>query len=422
MALPHEMLPPAFISRIGELMSTQPSDVATPVVSDFYDRFPYPADPLQDGPPPGYNWRWCHDSVLAVVRGGLGTQDLDQPPLRILDAGCGTGVSTDYLCHLNPGAEVLAVDISAGALDVAIERLRRSGGADQVRSLRQEQRSLLDLQEENCFNYINSVGVLHHLRDPLAGLKALGKLLAPRGLLHLFLYADAGRWEIHRTQKALELLEAGTGSEGLRLGRALFSELPEMNRLRRSHEQRWTLDTQADANFADMYLHPQETSYDLESLMTLIHSSGLHFAGFSNPSVWNPARLLKGELLSRAKALTPSAQWALVEQLDPEISHFEFFLSAEPIRPLSWDDDERLLGASARRQPCLWGWPSTSLLGPDFEPQVLTEEAFELLSLVENNPGVKLGSLHSAENTASIARDLLQRKLLLLEGSEGDEC
>ena len=97
-------------------------------------------------------------------------------------------------------------------------------------------------------------------------------------------------------------------------------------------------------------------------------------------------------------------------------------MSAEPIRPLSWDDDERLLGASARRQPCLWGWPSTSLLGPDFEPQVLTEEAFELLSLVENNPGVKLGSLHSAENTASIARDLLQRKLLLLEGSEGGDC
>ena len=35
-------------------MNTPPSDVATPVVSDFYDRFPYPADPLQDGPPPGY--------------------------------------------------------------------------------------------------------------------------------------------------------------------------------------------------------------------------------------------------------------------------------------------------------------------------------------------------------------------------------
>ena len=400
-------------------MNTPPSDVATPLVSDFYDRFPYPADPLQDGPPPGYNWRWCHDSVLAAVRGGLKAQDSNPGSIRILDAGCGTGVSTDYLCHLNPGAEILAVDISAGALDVARERLRRSGGADQVRSLRQEQRSLLDLQEEGRFDYINSVGVLHHLRDPLAGLKALGQQLAPQGLLHLFLYADAGRWEIHRTQRALELLEAGTGADGLRLGRELFSDLPETNRLRRTYEQRWALDTHADANFADRYLHPQETSYDLKRLMALIKSSGLCFAGFSNPSVWDPARLLKGELLSRAQALPLSDQWALVEQLDPDISHFEFFVSAQPIQPLLWDNDETLLQAIGRRQPCLWGWPSNSMLGPDFEPISLSDEELNLLRLVDENPEVPLGTLSGNEKTALVVRGLMSKRLLLLEVGDG---
>jgi SAM-dependent methyltransferase len=399
-------------------MNTPPSDVATPVVSDFYDRFPYPADPLQDGPPPGYNWRWCHDSVLAAVKGGLKAQDSKEGGIRILDAGCGTGVSTDYLCHLNPGAEILAVDISAGALDVARERLRRSGGAEQVRSLRQEQRSLLDLQDEGVFDYINSVGVLHHLRDPLAGLKALGQRLAPQGILHLFLYADAGRWEIHRTQKALELLDAGTGSDGLRLGRELFSDLPETNRLRRTHDQRWALDTQADANFADMYLHPQETSYDLGRLMALIKASGLYFAGFSNPSVWDPARLLKGELLSRAQALSPADQWALVEQLDPDISHFEFFVSAQPIEPWRWPNDKTLLQASGRRQSCLWGWPSKSMLGPDLEPISISDEELSLLRLVDENPDVPLGILSGDPTTASLARGLMSKKLLLLEAND----
>ena len=396
-------------------MNTSPSDVATPVVSAFYDRFPYPGDPLQDGPPPGYNWRWCHDSVLAVVRGGLQSQDSSLGSIRILDAGCGTGVSTDYLCHFNPGAEVLAVDISAGALDVARERLRRSGGAEQVRSLRQEQRSLLDLEDEGCFDYINSVGVLHHLRDPLAGLKALGQRLAPQGLLHLFLYADAGRWEIHRTQQALKLLDAGIGADGLRLGRELLSDLPETNRLRRTHEQRWALDTHADANFADMYLHPQETSYDLERLMALIKSSGLYFAGFSNPSVWDPARLLKGELLSRAQSLPPSDQWALVEQLDPDISHFEFFVSAQPVHPLRWENDETLLQACGRRQSCLWGWPSKSMLGPDLEPISISDEELSLLRLVDEKPGVPLGTLSGDNTIASLARELMSKKLLLLE-------
>jgi len=399
-------------------MNTPPSDVATPVVSAFYDRFPYPGDPLQDGPPPGYNWRWCHESVLAVVRGGLKSRDSKPGSIRILDAGCGTGVSTDYLCHLNPGADVLAVDISAGALEVARERLRRSGGAEQVQSLRQEQRSLLDLDDEGCFDYINSVGVLHHLRDPLAGLKALGQRLAPQGILHLFLYADAGRWEIHRTQKALELLDAGTGSDGLRLGRELFSDLPETNRLRRTHDQRWALDTQADANFADMYLHPQETSYDLGRLMALIKASGLYFAGFSNPSVWDPARLLKGELLSRAQALSPADQWALVEQLDPDISHFEFFVSAQPIEPWRWPNDKTLLQASGRRQSCLWGWPSKSMLGPDLEPISISDEELSLLRLVDENPDVPLGILSGDPTTASLARGLMSKKLLLLEAND----
>ena len=184
-------------------MSQSPTDAATPVVSAFYDRFPFPGDPLQDGPPPGYNWRWNLRSVHQAVFGVSKPPLSSAPPLRILDAGCGTGVTTDYLCHSNPGADVLAVDISEGALDVARERLRRSGAAEVVSSLRQEQRSLLDLTGEGAFDYINSVGVLHHLDDPSAGLKALGDRLAPHGLLHLFLYADAGRWEIHRVQRAL---------------------------------------------------------------------------------------------------------------------------------------------------------------------------------------------------------------------------
>jgi hypothetical protein len=276
----------------------------------------------------------------------------------------------------------------------------------------------LDLQDEGVFDYINSVGVLHHLRDPLAGLKALGQRLAPQGILHLFLYADAGRWEIHRTQKALELLDAGTGSDGLRLGRELFSDLPETNRLRRTHDQRWALDTQADANFADMYLHPQETSYDLGRLMALIKESGLYFAGFSNPSVWDPARLLKGELLSRAQALSPADQWALVEQLDPDISHFEFFVSAQPIKPWRWPNDKTLLQASGRRQSCLWGWPSRSMLGPDLEPISISDEEMSLLRLVDENPDVPLGILSGDPTTASLARGLMSKKLLLLEAND----
>ena len=383
----------------------RPTDAATPVVSAFYDRFPFPGDPLQDGPPPGYNWRWCYRSVLASVHGVIPSGQ-EQP--RILDAGCGTGVSTDYLCHLNPGADVVGVDISDGALAVARERLERSGARQEVRSLRQQQRSLLDLGDEAPFDYVNSVGVLHHLREPEAGLSSLAGLLAPEGLLHLFLYADAGRWEIHRTQKALTLLQVGTGGDGLRLGRNLFETLPESNRLRCHHERRWAVDCAPDANFADMYLHPQETSYDLQRLFSFIETAGLHFAGFSNPEVWDPARLLQGELLERAQALPAFQQWSLIEQLDPDISHFEFFLSKVPLSIRSRTDQE-IASARGLRQPCLWGEPDP-ILGRNMEPISLSAAAKDLLRSVDEQPDTPLGSLGAVD----LLRDLVDRQILLL--------
>ena len=393
------------------------SDAATPVVSAFYDRFPYPGDPLQDGPPPGYNWRWCVDSAWAAATGCLPPRAGSGPRRwRILDAGCGTGVSTDYLCHLNPGSAVLAVDISAGALEVARQRTRRSGAAAQVEELRIEQRSLLDLAGEGPFDYINSVGVLHHLREPEQGLGALAGLLRPGGLVHLFLYADGGRWEIHRTQRALALLGAGTDEAGLHLGRQLLAQLPETNRLRRHHEQRWALDTAADANFADMYLHPQETSYNIERLLAFVATGGLEFAGFSNPEVWSPARLLQGELLERAQDLSPRQQWSLVEELDPDISHFEFFLSKGPVSVADWSSDAALLAARGEVNRCLWGWPSTSLMGPDLLPLSLSQESFELMRALEQAPNLSIGQLPldwPAATRAAVARQLLEQRLLL---------
>lgn len=394
----------------------QSCDAATPIVSAFYDRFPYPGDPSQDGPPPGYNWRWCVETAYAASTGAVPSRCADGEPLKILDAGCGTGVSTDYLAHLNPGAEILAVDISPGALEVARDRLQRSGGSDQVQ-VRIENRSLLELEGEGPFDYINSVGVLHHLREPESGLKALASLLKPGALLHLFLYADGGRWEIHRTQRVLMAMGVETDEQGLKLARQLFETLPKDNRLRCNHEQRWAIDCSADVNFADMYLHPQETSYNLDRLFAFIASADLEFAGFSNCKIWDPARLLQGELLERALALPQRQQWQLVEDLDPDISHFEFFLSKGKHFRQDWIDDSELLAATGQLSRCLKGWPGNYLLDFEMTALELSIDQFELLKAVELSPGTPLGCLPlgwDSTRITSLARDLQRQQVLLL--------
>ncbi|MDP8963199.1 MAG: class I SAM-dependent methyltransferase, partial [Cyanobacteriota bacterium] len=158
-------------------------------VQRLYDTYPFPPEPLLDEPPPGYNWRW---NWLAAYNFCTG-QKPPRQDIRILDAGCGTGVGTEYLVHLNPQASVVGIDLSAGALSVASERCRRSG-ANRVEF---HHLSLYDAEQlDGEFELINCVGVLHHLPDPIRGIQSLAPKLAPGGLMHIFVYGELGRWEI----------------------------------------------------------------------------------------------------------------------------------------------------------------------------------------------------------------------------------
>jgi ABC-type arginine transport system ATPase subunit len=55
------------------------------------------------------------------------------------------------------------------------------------------------------------------------------------------------------------------------------------------------------------------------------------------------------------------------------------------------------------------------MLGPDFEPISISDEELSLLRLVDENPDVPLGILSGDQTTASLARGLMSKKLLLLK-------
>ncbi|MCS7031226.1 MAG: methyltransferase domain-containing protein [Gloeomargarita sp. SKYG116] len=386
------------------------TDAITQAVQKLYNTYPFPPDPITDGPPPGYNWRW---SVPAAHHFTLGWIPKQWPALQILDAGCGTGVGTDYLAHLNPTATVIGIDLSEAALATAQQRVERSGVAQRV-TLRQM--SLLDVHQlSQQFHYINCVGVLHHLPDPKAGLRALAAVLAPGGLMHVFVYGFWGRWEIRLLQKAIRLLQP-PGADyrtGVAIGRQLLAHLPPDNRLVRRERERWALDNVHDATFADMYVHPHEIDYTVETLFDLIADTGLEFLGFSNPRYWQLERLLSPmpELLAAARALPPQQQYELVEALDPELTHFEFFLGRPPLQ--RWQGAlEQMIPV---RSTCLTGWPGRSLLDYDYQPVDLTPLEYDILSQATGDLTVAelLSRVPSA--TPEHIRDLQQRQLLWLQ-------
>ncbi|MEK9631087.1 MAG: SAM-dependent methyltransferase, partial [Synechococcus sp.] len=137
--------------------------------------------------------------------------------------------------------------------------------------------------------------------------------------------------------------------------------------------------------------------------------------GFSNPEQWQLERLLQGELLERAQALPQEQQWLLMEALDPEISHWEFFLSNQPLARQGWTDDQQLLAAIGTRSGCLWGWPSPNLLDRNMAPLQLSDEQWALMQAV--NPDQNLGSLDLALTPAQrckAAREMHAAGVLLL--------
>ncbi|KAB8333214.1 class I SAM-dependent methyltransferase [Scytonema tolypothrichoides VB-61278] len=358
------------------------SQAVSSAVAKLYNTYPFPPDPLLDEPPPGYNWRWKWNTAYNFCTG----RKPERENVRILDAGCGTGAGTEYIVHLNPHAQVVAIDLSAGAIAVARERCQRSG-ADGVEF---HNLSLYDVEQiSGEFDYINCVGVLHHLPDPIKGIQSLAGKLAPGGLMHIFVYAELGRWEISLMQKAIALLQGdrrGDYQDGVKVGREIFANLPENNRLLKREKERWSLENHRDGYFADMYVHPQEIDYRIETLFELIDASGLEFIGFSNPLYWQLERLIgqQPDLMERAANLSERQRYRLTELLDPEISHYEFFLGRPPISYMDWSDEATLLKSIPERSPCMEGWPSQVILDYNYQVAKLSEAEYAFLEACDH--------------------------------------
>lgn len=103
----------------------------------------------------------------------------------VLDAGCGNGSYAYYSASY--GAEVIAVDFS-DSVSVAKENTKNMD-VQVVRA---------DIThppfKEGSFDYIFSIGVLHHLPEPEIGFLQLVPLLKPSALISIWVYGRTKQW------------------------------------------------------------------------------------------------------------------------------------------------------------------------------------------------------------------------------------
>lgn len=193
---------------------------------------------------------------------------------RVLVAGCGTGLHAIGCAVEYEGAEVLAVDLSGASLAYGQRRAQELG----VANIEFLQADLLDLGRlPRRFDVIESVGVLDHLADPMAGWRVLCGLLEPGGYMKIGLYSERAR----RAVVAARALVAERGFEptpaGLRAARAALLELPPDDPARGVVASG---DFYTAAGVRDLMFHVQEHRYTLEQIAAMIGELGLEPLGF----------------------------------------------------------------------------------------------------------------------------------------------
>ncbi|MDD9921694.1 MAG: methyltransferase domain-containing protein [Boseongicola sp.] len=118
------------------------------------------------------------DMIARVMRHPLYRQD--QPSLRVLDAGVGTGaMSLAFREKVDAHLHLDAVDISQGMLQQAKARLEHPNT-----TLNLGQFDLVALPyQDNTFDVILAAHVIEHLPDPQIALAELCRVLKPGGIL-----------------------------------------------------------------------------------------------------------------------------------------------------------------------------------------------------------------------------------------------
>ena len=245
-------------------------------------------------------------------------------PLHALIAGGGTGDATimlaQQMARAGRAGSVTWLDRSAASLKIAQARAVMRG----LDNVIWEQRSLLELPGSGLgsFDYIDCCGVLHHLPDPAAGLRALLSVLAPGGGLGLMVYAPHGRTGVYMVQDALRLLAPAEAdpTERLDVAKRVMRHLPETAWLRRNS----FLDDHingGDAGLYDLLLNPRDRAFTARELHALLDAEGLAITCWVEPTRYDPIPLLPDpRLRARAEALNPIDRAALAEALAGNVS------------------------------------------------------------------------------------------------------
>jgi len=280
-------------------------DKVTKAVKAFYAAYPYPTG-LSEA---------ADENDPALLLREVRAQPSNNHPIRILEAGCGCGLGLLAAARRNPHFQFTGVDINP----VGISQAQQQAHARGLTNIRFQQLDLMTLEALQApatgFDLIYSLGVVHHLSDPLVGLTNLASLLAPGGVISCMVYGRYGREPLQRLVDAIDLATDPADPVEQRLSSArLLAKVADSTIFKQTPWER-TCEVD-DIEFIDRCLHINQQSYDIESLWMLLRQADLRFLRWLKPADWIPEALLQdAAVLKLFQGLQEKDQYKVIERL-----------------------------------------------------------------------------------------------------------
>ncbi len=275
-------------------------------VQSFYDLHPYPP-PVDDLD--GYRRRWQDENRRRADFHLHWPGRAYRPDLRVLVAGCGTAQAAKHALR-QPASHVVGIDFSRESVQ-RTAALKRKYNLTNLEVYQLPVERVGELGQR--FDKVVCTGVLHHLPDPDAGLRALRAVLEPDGALHLMVYAPYGRAGVYMVQEYCRRLGIGHTDQEIQDLAVTLTALPPTHPLARLLGE--SPDFRRKDALADALLNPQDRAYTVPQLFAFIAGCGLTFGRWVRQAPYLAAcgALAQTPHAARLAKLPPHEHYAAVE-------------------------------------------------------------------------------------------------------------
>lgn len=259
----------ALRSRIPCL--TPISDPISLKVREQYEEHPYPRWIKADRAPRSISLSSYMGLIGAAPPRGAG---FTRP--NVLIAGCGSGEQSIFAATFYRDAKILAIDLSRASLAYAMRKTRELG----LNHVEYAQADILELRRlKRRFHVIESLGVLHHLADPIAGWRILASMLRTGGIMRIALYSETARQGVAMARAHIAARGHRPVPADIRRCRLELLEYPEdhpIGALRTGVRDFYSM-----SDCRDLIFHVHEQRFTLPQLQRALAELGLRFLCFN---------------------------------------------------------------------------------------------------------------------------------------------